>query len=64
VREVEVMDLEVEVEVVAPPLAVVKEDPAWKLYEVGDGSSVYLLETPKSVLETLLPYASPSAVNG
>lgn len=35
-----------------------------KLYETGDGSLVYLFDTPKRALVMLLPYDSSSAVNG
>jgi hypothetical protein len=53
-----------DVDVAFVELAVVEFDSLMKLYEIGDGSLVYLLATPKVTLVMLSPYDSPSAVNG
>jgi hypothetical protein len=53
-----------EVEVAFVALVDVDGDGSMKLYETGGGSSVYLFDTPNRVLVILLPYDSPSVVNG
>lgn len=53
-----------DVEIAVVPVAVVDDDALMKLYEIGEGSSVYLFDTPNETLVMLLPYDSPSAVNG
>ena len=53
-----------DVEVAFVALVDVDDDALMKLYETGDGSSVYLFETPNRILVILSPYDSPSAVNG
>jgi hypothetical protein len=53
-----------DVELAFVALADVDDNVLMKLYETGDGSSVYLFDTPKTILVMLLPYDSPSVVNG
>jgi hypothetical protein len=53
-----------DVEVAFVALVEVDDDALMKLYETGDGSSVYLFDTPNSILVILSPYDSPSVVNG
>jgi hypothetical protein len=53
-----------DVEVAFVALVDVDGDALMKLYETGDGSSVYLFDTPNRILVILSPYDSPSVVNG